>query len=153
GGVGKLYHRREVVPVDKQTVVRPNRDTLYSSAVFDLDAGPVTITLPDPGARFMSMMAIDEDQYVAGVVYGKGRYTYTKERLGTRYVMIAIRTLVNAGDPDDLKAARALQDSVVVGQSEHGSLELPDWDRASEKRVREALLALGATVPDSRRML
>jgi hypothetical protein len=26
-----------------------NRDTLYSAAVFDLDAGPVTITLPDAG--------------------------------------------------------------------------------------------------------
>jgi Protein of unknown function (DUF1254) len=26
-----------------------NRDTLYGGAVFDLAAGPVTITLPDPG--------------------------------------------------------------------------------------------------------
>jgi hypothetical protein len=26
-------------------------DTLYSEAVFDLDAGPVTITLPDAGGR------------------------------------------------------------------------------------------------------
>jgi hypothetical protein len=32
-----------------------NRDTLYSSAVFDLDAAPVTITLLHPGKRFMSM--------------------------------------------------------------------------------------------------
>jgi hypothetical protein len=84
GGIGKFLHRRDVMPVDNQVVVRANRDTLYSSAVFDLDAGPVTITLPDPGSRFMSMMVIDEDQYAAGVVYGKGRYTYTKDRLGTR---------------------------------------------------------------------
>jgi len=152
GGVGKFLHRRDVMPVDKQTVVRPNRDTLYSSAVFDLDAGPVTITLPDPGSRFMSMMVIDEDQYAAGVVYGKGRYTYTKERLGTRYIMVAVRTLVNTNDLDDVRAARALQDAIVVGQSAHGSLELPDWDRATEKKVREALLALGTTVADSRRM-
>jgi hypothetical protein len=152
GGVGKFHHRRDVMPVDKQTVVRANRDTLYSSAVFDLDAGPVTVTLPDPGSRFMSMMVIDEDQYAAGVVYGKGRYTYTKERLGTRYIMIAVRTLVNTTDPEDLKHARALQDAIVVGQSAKGSLELPDWDKASEKRVREALLALGTTIPDSRRM-
>jgi hypothetical protein len=27
-----------------------NRDTLYSSEVFDLDAALVTVTLPDPGA-------------------------------------------------------------------------------------------------------
>jgi hypothetical protein len=152
GGLGKFHHRREVMPVDNQTVVRPNRDTLYSSAVFDLDAGPVTITLPDPGSRFMSMMVIDEDQYAAGVVYGKGRYTYTKDRLGTRYIMVAVRTLVNPTDPDDVRAAHALQDAIVVGQSGHGSLELPDWDLVTEKKVREALLALGTTVVDSRRM-
>ena len=51
GGFGKIYHFRELTPLDKQVVVRQNRDTLYSSAVFDLDAGPVTITLPDPGQR------------------------------------------------------------------------------------------------------
>src|ERR1044072_734692 len=49
GGVGKLYHHRDAMPIDKQSVIRANRDTLYSPAVFDLDAGPVTITLPDSG--------------------------------------------------------------------------------------------------------
>ena len=48
-------HRREPTPIAAQTVIRMNRDTLYSAAVFDLDAGPVTITLPDPGKRFLSM--------------------------------------------------------------------------------------------------
>src|SRR6186997_3071080 len=49
GALGKLNHRREVATIDNQTVIRLNRDTLYSSALFDLDAGPVTITMPDPG--------------------------------------------------------------------------------------------------------
>jgi hypothetical protein len=31
--------------------------------MFDFDAGPVTITLPDAGKRFMSMQVIDEDQH------------------------------------------------------------------------------------------
>jgi hypothetical protein len=48
-GLGKLNHRREPARIDDQIVIRLNRDTLYSSAVFDLDAGPVTITMPDPG--------------------------------------------------------------------------------------------------------
>src|SRR5215204_6117958 len=61
GGIGEFNHRREVTPIDNQGVIRANRDTLYSSAVFDLDAGPVTIALPDPAKRFMSMIAIDED--------------------------------------------------------------------------------------------
>ena len=39
GGIGKFLHRREPARIDNQTVIRLNRDTLYSSAVFDLDAG------------------------------------------------------------------------------------------------------------------
>src|SRR5438445_13587518 len=50
---GTFKHNREPTPIDKQTVIRMNRDTLYSAAVFDLDAGPVTITLPNAGKRFM----------------------------------------------------------------------------------------------------
>jgi hypothetical protein len=59
--IGKFVHRREPAGIDNQTVIRLNRDTLYSSAVFDLDAGPVTITLPDAGKRVMSMQVISED--------------------------------------------------------------------------------------------
>src|ERR1700710_418824 len=44
GGIGKLLHRREPASIDHQTVIRLNRDTLYTSGVFDLDAGAVTIT-------------------------------------------------------------------------------------------------------------
>ena len=51
GGLGRFTHRREVASIDHQTVIRLNRDTFYSSALFDLDAGPVTITLPDAGDR------------------------------------------------------------------------------------------------------
>src|SRR5262245_15763331 len=80
GGIGKLLHRREVVSVEKQPVVRANRDTLYSSGVFDLDAGPVTITLPDAGRRFMSLQAFNQDHYVVGNVrYGAGSYAFDKK--------------------------------------------------------------------------
>ena len=56
-GFGQFEHHRELAPIDGQTVVRMNRDALYSAAVFDLDAGPVTVTLPDSGKRFMSMLS------------------------------------------------------------------------------------------------
>lgn len=36
GGTGKFLHRREPARIDDQTVIRLNRDTLYSSAMFDL---------------------------------------------------------------------------------------------------------------------
>src|SRR4026209_668868 len=61
GGIGCFHHPRGVMPIEWQTVVRPNRETLYSSAVFDLDAAPVAITLPESGARFMSMLILDQD--------------------------------------------------------------------------------------------
>src|SRR5229473_3997589 len=112
GGFGKLVHRREPASIDNQTVIRLNRDTLYSSAVFDLDAGPVTITLPDAGKRFMSMQVINEDHYVPEVVYGKGNYTLTEDKVGTRYVAVAIRTLVDPVDPKDIEQVHTLQDAI-----------------------------------------
>ena len=56
----RAYQLSRPKGIDNQTVVRLNRDTLYSSAVLDLDAGPVTITLPDAGKRFMSMQVTSE---------------------------------------------------------------------------------------------
>ena len=61
GAFGKLVHHREPADIDHQMVIRLNRDTLYSFGVFDLDAGPVTITMPDAGKRFMSMQVIYSD--------------------------------------------------------------------------------------------
>lgn len=148
GGVGKFYHYREVMPIDKQTVIRANRDTLYSSAVFDLDAGPVTITLPDAGKRFMSMQLINEDEYTPMVLYGKGTYTLTKDKIGTRYVLAGVRTLVNPEDPQDVQAVHALQDAIKVSQNSPGTFEIPKWDPASQKKIREALLVLNSTLPD-----
>jgi hypothetical protein len=153
GGVGKLQHRREAPSIDQQPVIRVNRDTLYSSGVFDLDAGPVTITLPNAGKRFMSMQVINQDHYVVGnVVYGASRRTYDRKRVGTRYVLIAMRTLVDPNDPKDLQEVHKLQDAIGVSQKGAGKLELPNWDQASQKKVREALLVLGSTIPDFKRV-
>jgi hypothetical protein len=151
GGLGTLYHRREPAAIDNQTVIRLNRDTLYSSAVFDLDAGPVTISLPNAGRRFMSMQVINEDHYVPGVVYDAGSYSFDKEKVGTRYVAFAIRTLVDPADPEDVEQAHALQDAVTVEQQASGNFEVPTWNGASQKKVRDALLALGSTLPDFRK--
>jgi hypothetical protein len=43
GGLGKFEHNRMPLPIDGQTVIRTNRDTLYSGAVVDLAAGPVKV--------------------------------------------------------------------------------------------------------------
>ena len=151
GALGKFHHSREPANIDHQTVIRLNRDTLYSSALFDLDAGPVTVTLPDAGERFMSMQVVNEDHYVPEVKYGAGSYTLDKEKVGTRYVAVAIRTLVDPADPEDVKEVHALQDAIKVEQASAGAFEIPDWDQASQKTVRDALLVLQSTLPDFRK--
>lgn len=145
GGLAKLVHRREPASVDNQTVIRLNRDTLYSSAVFDLDAGPVTVTMPDPGKRFMSLMSVSQDHY-ATTVYGKGAHTIARDAVGTRYVLVGIRTFVDPNDPEDVKKVHALQDAIKVSQKSTGTLDLPSWDAASQKKVRDALLVLASTI-------
>lgn len=152
GGFGKIRHIRSPMPLDNQTVVRPNRDTLYSSGVFDLEAGPVTIILPDSGKRFRSLIAIDEDHFAHLVAYQAGRYTFDKQQIGTRYLMVGIRTLVNPEDAKDLAAVHVLQDAIRIEQASPGRFEIPAWDPASLNAVRQALLALGATLPDANRM-
>jgi hypothetical protein len=151
-GFGKFNHDRQPADIEHQTVIRLNRDTLYSSAVFDLYAGPVTILLPDPGARFLSMQVIDEDEFVIDVVYGAGHHTYGKAQTGTRYIVVAIRILTNPNDPADLRDVHALQDAVKVKQDGVGRFEVPNWDPVSQKKVREALLTLASTVPDTKDM-
>ena len=152
GGFARFDHNRQVAPLDKQTVVRLNRDTLYSAAVFDLDAGPVTVTLPDAGSRFMSMQVMDQDQYTHGVHYRPGTYTFDRKTIGTRYVLAAIRLLVNPDDAADMAQAHRLQDAVQVAQVQPGRFEVPAWDPASQKKVRDALVVLADTLPDKNRM-
>jgi hypothetical protein len=139
---GKLNHNRDMAPIDKQDVVRMNRDTLYSSGVFDLEAGPVTITLPDAGKRFMSMQVISQDHYTTEVVYAPGRFTYDKDKIGTRYVFLLVRTLANPEDPADLKAANGIQDGIKLEQASAGKFQVPNWDPMSQSKVRDALNAL-----------
>jgi hypothetical protein len=147
--LGKFLHRREPAAIDNQTIIRLNRDTLYSAAVFDLDAGPVSITLPDAGERFMSMQVISEDHYVTEVVYKEGSYTLDKGKIGTRYVLVGIRTLVDPTDAADVEKVHALQDAIQVEQSGGpGNFAVPAWDQASQNKVREALLVLSTTIPD-----
>jgi hypothetical protein len=146
GGWGKFNHNRMPTPIDKQTVIRMNRDTLYSVAVFDLDAAPVTVTLPDAGSRFMSMQVFTQDHYTQGVYYEPGEHTFTRDQIGTRYMGIALRTLVNADDPADLDAVARVQDQVVVTQAKSGAFEIPTWDQESQKKVRDALLILASTI-------
>ena len=151
GGFGKFMHNRELTPIDEQLVIRMNRDTLYSMAIFDLEAGPVTVTMPDPGKRFMSMQVFDEDEYTLKVAYGAGSHTFSRETVGTRYCGVGVRILIDPADPKDAAEVQKLQDAIRVEQrGGPGRFEIPAWDRVSQDKVRGALLTLGSTLPGLR---
>jgi hypothetical protein len=103
------------------------------------------------GNRFMSMIVINEDHYVYEVDYTPGNYNFTRGEVGTRYVFMALRILVDPANPKDINEAHALQDAVIVRQRSPGKLELPNWDAASQKKMRDALLMMNTTLPDLRR--
>lgn len=153
GGLARFDHNRQPMAIENQKVIRANRDTLYSAAVFDLDAGPVTIMMPESGSRFMSMIVISQDEYIPFVHYGPGSRTITKGDVATRYALVGIRTLVDPNDPKDIAQVHALQDAIRVDQkSGPGTFDVPAWDPVSQKKVRDALLLLAATLPDSKGM-
>lgn len=147
GGLGRFHHSRTLPAMDKQSVIRLNRDTLYSFAVLDLAAGPATVTLPDAGKRFMSLMVVNEDHYVQGVHYDTRPRTLTQQDVGTRYAFVAVRTLVDPNDPKDLAAVHRLQDAIQLRQADIGKAEFPNWDEAGLNEVRNALLVLARYSP------
>jgi hypothetical protein len=152
GGFGRFQHGRELARPDQRGIPRPNRDTLYSLGVFDLDAGPVTISLPDAGTRFMGIQIVNQNQYTTPVSYGGGAHILTREMIGTRYAIVAVRYLVDYSNKQDVQQVHALQDAVKVSQQSPGTFEVPSWDGVSLKKVKTALLQLGTTISDSRRM-
>src|SRR6516164_768357 len=98
------------------------------------------------------MQIVNQDQYTTPVYYGGGTHILTREMIGTRYAIVAIRYLVDYSDKQDVQRVHALQDAVKVSQPSPGKFEVPNWNGSSLKKVKAALLQLGTTISDSRRM-
>lgn len=140
-GIGKLLHFKNPTPLDKQNIIRMNRDTLYSSVVLDLSK-PVTITMPETNGRYMSMQVVNQDHYTYAVSK-PGRYEITQEKLGTRYAYLIFRTLVDAQDPKDIAEANRVQDALKVEGGAAGALDIPNWNMQQLLEARNALNTLG----------
>lgn len=149
GGLGKLVHLRQPTPIDKQTIIRMNRDTLYSAVVLDLSK-PATVVLPETGGRYLSMHVINQDHYMY-VVTKPGRYRLTQQEVGTRYVQLSFRTFVDANDPADIKAANAVQDKIKVSGGNDGPLDMPEWNQEQLATARKAMNLLATMGLDAGR--
>lgn len=151
GCFGKLCSERGPPAVDAQNVIRMNRDTPYTSGIFDLTT-PLTIVKPDTGTRFQSMLVINEDHYNPLVAYAPGTYVLTQESVGSRYVAVLFRTFMDPNDPQDVAAAHAAQDAIKVSQAAPGKFEIPDWDQEQRAKLSGILASLMGFTGDSRGM-
>jgi hypothetical protein len=151
GKVNTLLHFREPTPLDKQNVIRMNRDTLYSGAIVDISKG-ATLTIPETGGRYLSVMIINEDHYINNIYHEAGTYNLTMEEFHTPYVLIGIRTLVNASDPANIKKANAVQDQIKIKAASAKPYTHPSYDQASYEATYKALIELSRGVSDLQKM-
>ncbi len=143
GGINRFRHNREPAPVDQQTVIRLNRDTLYSFAVIDVSDG-ASVTVPEHGDRYVSVMVVNQDHFVNRIFHDAGDYHLTVEEFDTPYVCLAARVLVDPTNADDLAEVAALQDRFQLSAASSQTFEMPDYDTASFDATRKALLSLAA---------
>ncbi|GAA1061882.1 DUF1254 domain-containing protein [Agromyces bracchium] len=145
GGTGKWVHNRVPTPLENQPVIRQNRDTLYSMAVIDVSDG-ASITIPDAGDRYLSVMVVNQDHYIPVVLREPGEHRLHADELGTQWVVVVPRLLVNPDDEADVAAVNALQDAFVLDAPDGGPFPLPEYDDTSFTETRNALLALARGV-------
>jgi hypothetical protein len=139
GGVNRWHHLRAPTALDEQTVIRMNRDTLYSMAIVDISKG-ATVTIPDAGHRYLSVMVVNQDHYVNRIFTEPGTYELTVDEFDTPYVLLGARVLVDASDPDDVARVNEIQDGFEVKAESSEPFVLPDYDDASFTATRHALL-------------
>lgn len=151
GGVATFQHNRTPARIDEQTVIRLNRDTLYSFAIVDL-AEPARLTLPDAGGRYLSAMIVNEDHFVNEVLHDAAEYTLTSDHYGSRYALVGIRILVDPNDSADVAAVAAIQDRLAVDVRSSQTFVMPDYHLESLDETRDALLALARGLDDFDRM-
>jgi len=127
--MGVLAHVRNLATPKHRAVTTPNNDTLYSTAQLDLSAGPVTLTLPASGERYLSVALMDAysnnfavlGTRTTGPDGGTFRLLGPREawdgagdvvRAPTEHVWALARILVDG--PHDLEAAREVQGGLSI---------------------------------------
>lgn len=151
GGVNRFGHNRTPAPIEAQTVIRLNRDTLYSFAVVDLADG-ATLTLPDAQGRYLSAMVVNNDHHVTEIFHEAGTHRLDVDSVGTRHAMVAVRILVDPTDPADVAAVAQLQDAVGLEAASAAEFVSPDYDTGGLDATRSSLLRLAAGLTSFDRM-
>ena len=139
GGVNRFHVIRGPTPLDQQTIMRMNLDTLYSGAIIDTAKGATITVPPMPDGRYASVLLIDNDHYAAGVLYEPGRHEIKAD---TRYVLAAVRIQVfNPADAKEIALVNSLQDKFVIEAESAEPLPPFNWNRDSLGKLRAELEA------------
>ncbi len=150
GGVNRFAHLRTPVPLDEQSVIRMQRDTVYSVALIDIRNG-AELTLPDPGDRYLSAHVVNADHYTNAVLHEPGVHRLTVEEFETDYVQVAVRILANPSDDEDMRTVHALQDALEVRAASSVRYTHPDYDQQAYERLYRLILELGDFTTQSSR--
>ncbi|MCG9788032.1 DUF1254 domain-containing protein [Vibrio mediterranei] len=142
-GINQFTHDRQLLTMDTQTVVRQNRDTLYSKSIWDAEGG-VTFELPILDS-YQTLQVIDEQHRTVAVLYaekGKNRITITPEMLSSgKHVWVIARTQVASNSPADIKAGNEKQD-MIKGTANFANPYIPKgFDQFDRENVRLSLEA------------
>jgi hypothetical protein len=135
-GINKFFHFKELVPLDKQTVVRMNLDVLYSGAIVDVEKG-ATVTFPEiPKGRYASILLIDNDHYAPLVIYKSGKHKLPQD---TKYLGLAVRIQIfNPEDPAEIALVNKLQDQFTIESNSADEFPKPTWNKLSLDSLRVA---------------
>ncbi|MCA0936898.1 DUF1254 domain-containing protein [Vibrio alginolyticus] len=133
--INQFFYITEPTPLDKQSVVRMNRDTLYAGAVVDTEGG-ATVTIPEfPDDRYFSILVIDNDHYSPVVFYDPGTHKIPND---TKYVSLILRIqLLNPSDPKDVALVNSLQKQITIAAASSDPFPAPKWDRESMLELRK----------------
>ncbi|QQL44730.1 DUF1214 domain-containing protein [Sulfuriroseicoccus oceanibius] len=135
GKINTFFYITTPTPLDKQSVVRMNRDTLYAGSVVDTEGG-ATVTIPEfPDDRYFSVLVIDNDHYCPVVFYEPGTHKIPGD---TKYVTLIQRIqLMDPADPEDVASVNELQKKITIHASSADIFPEPTWNKDSMLKLRE----------------
>lgn len=137
GPMGAFHHLRSYPAADFKAVVRPNFDTLYSSAWLDVGGEPMIVSAPASDGRFYMLPCLDmwTDVFASPGTRTNGSDLFTfalsspqwrgslpegVERIDAPTPIVWIIGRIQTNGPDDYSAVRQLQDQLTISP-------LPSW--------------------------